>query len=361
MSLAGGLPRSMTERRLREVLGLSQNQVNRLVSALKEVAPGAWPEEEYAHRDFVEALFNSVATAKGLDAYQAAARAVEASIPKWRLGIDVRAPLGLVSRYLDDAEFRALYPDGEPSEVSPGDVEDIAAFLVKREAWPDLAELVWANAVATGDAGSIHRQVAAHPQLAEELRDILAALDKVGTAAESPGGDEPAADEGGENEAAGALLRSLRTRVRGLHPEALTVAAIDEVASELAELRELTHKLLSQRETMALLDKFNGIVTDFGAKFEELGFAAEIERWRVTIADPARRPAGTTQWMEQLLASVARIAKHDAEIRDVMAEIASAAGAGNLDQVQSHTARAQEAKSARETALEELRRHLAAG
>lgn len=145
--IGGSLPRSLTAPRLRQILQLTQSQIDRLTLSLNRRVAQVWRAAGYDDWEFYRSLAGFIGTPEGLAGYQEAACEVENEVPGWRLTIDGAIFRGIRKRFVVDANFIAIFPYGVAAEIEPRDVEAILRFLVVGKHWEELAEFAWATAV----------------------------------------------------------------------------------------------------------------------------------------------------------------------------------------------------------------------
>jgi hypothetical protein len=363
MSLDGALPRSLTERRLREILGLTEQQMNRLAKALNARAADVWQAGGYSEQEFNDELVEFISTADGLEHYQAAAREVEKRVPKWRLTIEAGIFHNILERYLDDPEFRAIFPDGEATKIEPGDLDEIRHFLAKGEHWPQLAEFSWAAALESGSTTFLKDTVETYADVAEELRDVLTSMGAEGAAVGAESGAEEtaagaSAGDDGHLQEADALLKSIRDHVRKVRLDVPDLGLLDDLAVEVGKLRQLAADLKQEREVEILLGKFDDTMKKFAETIALLEIGAKLDARRARMADRSQDPGEAESWIDGLAVLLDLIDRLNRDIKELLDNIAAAATGNDLDAIQQHTQAAQAKKTDLEEKVGALKTHL---
>ena len=365
MSLEGALPRSLTSRRLREILGLTKQQINRLAKALNDRAAGTWQAEGYNESEFGLVLADFIATKEGLEQFQEAAREVEEKVPKWHLTLDAGIFHSVLDRFLDDPEFRTIFPDGQATRVEPGDHEDIRRFLAEGEHWPQLAEFAWATALGSGSTAFLEESTQSYIDVAAELSDVLASMGGRGAVADAQAEAEPA--EGGESEdgdsslgEAEAVVKSIREHVRKIRADAPDLALLDELAADVGKLRDLAAEIKQEREVEILLAKFDGVSANFTETIEALEIGGKLEGRRGRMANRGQAADEAETWIDGLAVLLDLIDRLNREIQELLTNIRTAAADNDLDAIQRHTEAAQTKKTDLEDKVRGLKDHLSA-
>jgi hypothetical protein len=364
MGLDGALPRSLTERRLREILGLTEQQMNRLAKALNARAADVWQAGGYSEQEFNSALVEFINTAAGLEQYQAAAREVEKRVPKWRLTINAGIFQNILERYLDDPEFRAIFPEGEATKIEPGDMDEIRRFLAEGEHWPQLAEFSWATALESGSTTFLKDSVESYADVAEELRDVLTSMGAEGSAVgaepepEAEAAAGATAGDDGHLQEADALLKSIRDHVRKVRLDAPDIGLLDDLAADVGKLRQLAADLKQERAVEILLGKFDDTAQKFAETLTMLEIGAKLDARRARMADRSDDPGEAEPWIDGLAVLLDLIDRLNRDIKELLDNISAAATGNDLDAIQQHTQAAQTKKADLEDKVGALKTHL---
>jgi hypothetical protein len=361
MSLEGALPRSLTSRRLREILGLTKQQINRLAKALNDRAAATWQADGYNELEFGAVLADFIATKEGLAHFQEAAREVEAKVPKWHLTLHSGIFHSVLDRFLDDPEFRSIFPSGETSAIEPGDHEDIRRFLAEGEHWPQLAEFAWATALGSGSTAFLEESTQSYIDVAAELSDVLASMGGRGVGAQAEAGEagqsENSDDGFGEAEA---VVTSIREHVRKIRADAPDLALLDDLAADVGKLRELAAVIKQEREVEILLAKFDDVGTKFADTIEALEIGGKLETRRGSMANRSQAADEAETWIDGLAVLLDLIDLLNREIQELLKNIRTAAADNDLDAIQKHTEAAQAKKTDLEDKVRGLKAHLSA-
>ena len=363
MSLEGALPRSLTPRRLREILGLTKQQINRLAKALNDRAAGTWQVEGYNESEFGTVLADFIGTKEGLEQFQEAAREVELKVPKWHLTLDTGIFHSVLDRFLDDPEFRTIFPDGEAARIEPGDHEDIRRFLAEGEHWPQLAEFAWATALGSASTVFLEESARSYIDVAAELSDVLASMGGPGAVPGVQDEAEPAAageseDSDGSLGEVEAVVKSIREHVRKIRADAPDLALLDELVADVGKLGELAAEFKQEREVEILLAKFDGVSANFAGTIAALEIGGKLEGLRGRVANRGQAADEAETWIDGLAVLLDLIDRLNREIQELLKNIRTAAADDDLDAIQRHTAAAQTKKTDLEDKVRALKTHL---
>lgn len=217
--IGSGLPSTVTPGRVLATLKLANSHERLLKDELDGVGTASWTETD-GDADLYERLVALLATPGGRDAYDEARSRFEGK--KARLQGRADFFVRLVDSCRTEA-FGSLPPaSDEPS--------DLIERLAEEEAWGFVAEVSWARAVRSGDAGPLLETVDQHPETRRFLETVLD-----GVVREA---GEPAAAEGATVDE---LIRGLRTsvqRLEGARLEERELQAIGDYVRRLMEVVE---------------------------------------------------------------------------------------------------------------------------
>ncbi len=409
MRLGGSLPRSIDAARLGKILRLTRPQINRLLKLLRESASEAWLKSTYEVEEFCGVLVDFIRTADGLSAYQMAAAEVDGKVSAWTLTVDGCLFRELTQHFFDNADFREIFREGEAADIGPDEVDAVGQYLADHEEWVRMSEFAWAVAVRAGDASLLKQAASKYDKLADEVAEIVAALEAddsdlapeteavaeaeapeaaveaAAEAGEVEGGAEAAApasaaapeQAGGGPEAAAparaaapepqasaeleetvTALNQFRAQVNQLDANKLAPEVLDGLVAELGKLRQLAEILQHRRQAGPLLARLNEILGNYGQTIATAGAVPGIEAQRERISTPGRALGEVDAWLDGLEQRLQAITELDAEIQELMRQISVAAVDNDLAAIEQHSVAAQERKASREQSVVDLAQHL---
>ena len=391
MRLGGSLPRSIDAARLGKILRLTRPQINRLLKLLRESASEAWLKSTYEVEEFCTVLVDFIRTADGLSAYQMAAAEVDGKVSAWTLTLDGCLFRELTQHFFDNADFREIFREGEAADIGPDEVDAVGQYLADHEEWVRMSEFAWAVAVRAGDASLLKQAASKYDKLADEVAEIVAALEAdesdlapeteavaeaeaaeaaveaAAAAGEVEGGAEaaaPASVAAPEPKASAELeetvtaLNQFRAQVNQLDANKLAPEVLDGLVAELGKLRQLAEILQHRRQAGPLLARLNEIMGNYGPTIATAGAVPGIEAQRERISTPGRALGEVDAWLDGLEQRLQAITELDAEIQELMRQISVAAVDNDLAAIEQHSVAAQERKASREQNVVDLAQHL---
>ncbi len=404
MRLGGSLPRSIDAARLGKILRLTRPQINRLLKLLRESASEAWVKSTYEVEEFCDALVDFIRTADGLSAYQVAAAEVDGKVSAWTLTLDACVFRELTQHFFDDADFRAIFREGEAADIGADEVDAVGQYLADHEEWVRMSEFAWAAAVRAGDASLLKEAASKYDKLGEEVAEIVAALEEdesdlapeaeavaeaegteaavevaeeAAAAVEAAGEVEAAEQAGGGAEVAApasaaapepqasaeleetvTALNQFRAQVNQLDANQLEIEVLDGLATELGKLRQLAKVLQHRRLAGPLLARLNEISGTYAQTIATAGAEPGIEAQRERIWTPGRALGELGAWLDGLEQRLQATTELDGEIQELMRQISVAAADNDLASIEQHSGAAQERKASREEMVADLLQHL---
>ena len=304
--IGNGIPSTVTADRIRATLDLANSHERAIKEALDASATVAWMETE-ADDDIYSRFAVLFATPQGRDAYEAARSHFEQSKAR-RAG---RADF--LERLVDSCRVKAF---GNAFRMG-GEQSDTAVLLerlVEQEAWGHVAEVVWANAVESGDAGLLVETANRHPETEDHLRQVLDGL---------------ALDAGRRKSSrsvgrAGAvhLIQRLRTGAEGLDASSLDerlLRSIAECAEHLIELAKFDDRRARAIESQ------RAAVRDWQARHQGPPVESPpVSDWLVELDARIEHELTPSDHVDRILGLLEQFLAVDARHRDTREDVAKA-------------------------------------
>jgi hypothetical protein len=280
----GGVPSTIDNERLRNVLDLGPGDRRLLGAHLHRNHPGRWPAQGLDEQGFYLALRQLIADPTGIQAWEAAARSVGGHQRGDRLSLKVRIDRALAYRVGE-----ALGGDAYLAVASdlPGQRRSLRERLRQAKQWSTLAELLWADLINDRDSEGALEAIADTPDIHGLLEEILTGPPPV---------EEPAAPpaEGWQG-----LVAELKQRAGALDGE---VTDIDGARAVLASALALV-EAAEQAEAMEIKAREEAF-TEAAGRLEALqgeGLLPEaLARARERLPELARDPVVFQPWINEL-------------------------------------------------------------
>lgn len=304
--IGNGIPSSVTPDRIRATLDLANSHERLIKEALDASATVAWmdtgPDDDIYAR--FAALF---ATPQGRDAYEAARSRFEQS--KARLA----GRADFLERLVDSCRVQAF---GNAFRMS-GEESDNAILierLVEQEAWAHVAEVVWATAIGSGDAGLLLDTANKHPQTEDYLQQVLDGL--------GPERERGGSSGIGDRAAAADLVQRLRTSAEALDASRLDESLLRSIADCAEHLIEVAR---ADGVRARAIESQRAVVRDWQARHQ--GSAAEtppVADWLVKLDAQIERGLTPSDHVDRVLGLLEQFLTVGARHRDARENVAKA-------------------------------------
>ena len=316
--IGDGLPTTLTASRIKAVLDLPENHEASLKEALDAGEFSGWIETT-SEPDFYERLRALFATAMGRNAYEAArphVAFVKSSLfgRSDFLGRLVEACRQEAPGQSETKAYRRIFD------------QDLVDRLVRDDAWPHLAEVIWAESMSLGDGDHLLRHIAEYPDIRPYLEQVQAGITRVDT-----GEDVPTSEDEGEVEA---LIARVGRTAESLAVSDINVREILTLSMDAVRLGEIAKARNTRGGDVSLqwvqVEQWEAEHADAIAATPKVGEIVAALKVRI------ERDTIDSELVGSVLGDAEKVLLIDARYRNTHEELKRASREEDFDSVHSH-------------------------